>query len=190
MSQGYALRCGRCGTVHAVDTSRVGLPIACTCGETLLVRSIRDLRELPPLGGPAPVAGPPAPDWNVRLGIFFLGGTLLTGAALIYLVTVYLWYGLPMPEITDKAVVTAAKELSLKESLESWYAMRKSDLSERIFPEESAGEQYMAVFRQYRRRLDMWRFGAIGLAVVGGTLIGIGWSLGNDRKPPAGPPTR
>src|SRR4051812_49219427 len=72
----YLLACKTCGNQIPVSTGQAGQTVRCTCGESVDVPSIRDLRSLPT----APDASSAGPAWGVRQGMFFVGGTVAAAA--------------------------------------------------------------------------------------------------------------
>jgi hypothetical protein len=79
MATKYLLPCS-CGKAARVDTHQAGDTTVCVCGKTLVVPSMRELRELQP--APAEdAAGKPTAQWSKREGLVFAVGllVLLTG---------------------------------------------------------------------------------------------------------------
>jgi hypothetical protein len=77
----YLLPCGACGKKHAVDPSQAGQQLACACGASLEVPSLRGLRGLE--RAEAASGERPGRAWTPGRGVVFAAGVLLAVLGLL-----------------------------------------------------------------------------------------------------------
>lgn len=110
----YLVAC-TCGRQHTVETRQAGETIACECGATVAVPTLRQLRQLPEAGaaaaetaGEAAAAGPGASaGWGVRQRVITV--CLLVAAGALAVVGGSRMLEVPVPEL-DKVEYTKSVE--------------------------------------------------------------------------------
>ena len=88
----YLLTCS-CGNMLPVDVGQAGGQLVCSCGRTIDVPTLRNLRHLPPVTTAEPK---PAATWSVRKGVitvFLIPAGLLAAVAL--------WHRLTEPKLPE-----------------------------------------------------------------------------------------
>jgi hypothetical protein len=80
MSAQYLLPCS-CGEKLRVVAAQAGEQVACSCGKSSSVPTLRELRKLEP--APPEAGSQVATGWNVWNGLIFSGGAFLCLAAII-----------------------------------------------------------------------------------------------------------
>jgi hypothetical protein len=101
----YLVACS-CGRQHTVETRQAGETIACECGATVAVPTLRQLRLLPEAGDETAsekksTAAAAAPSWGVRQRVITL--CLLAAAACLAIAGVSRSLEQPLPEIDSVA---------------------------------------------------------------------------------------
>lgn len=164
MSKQYLLPC-RCGNEVIVDSTQAGETVACSCGEQLLVPTLRGLRGLKPAGA-APAARPAPRRSTNSLGCLFAASLLVFVAATIAGVVAY------TVRSNIDATVDEAKflevgdnmidKMGIDEALEHWKQLEAMDLSHQ-------GTPFYEINRQNRAR---WlRVIQVSAAVGGAALL-------------------
>jgi hypothetical protein len=87
MSQQFLLPC-TCGQTVRVANAQAGGQVACGCGKTLPVPTLRGLRELKP--APPLASGPSPRGWSPVHGLVFSSGLVIAAVGVALLA----WYGL------------------------------------------------------------------------------------------------
>jgi hypothetical protein len=147
MSQHYLLPCS-CGQKLRVAPAEAGGQVTCGCGKSLVVPTLRGLRELELA---TPVAeGKPVPGWSTTHGIFFSGGIVLAIAGIALIAFHVLRYSQFIGSTVDHtdAVVEAhtaqIDQLSAVELLEEWTKVVSEGLGEKMTPPWEAAKQMIA----------------------------------------------
>jgi hypothetical protein len=86
----YLLPC-KCGRRWEVDAGQAGTQIACSCGQSLEIPSIRGLRQLEIVSASAPDSAPRA-VWSPWRGAIFSLGLAATVAAFIFSAVNMYWF--------------------------------------------------------------------------------------------------
>jgi hypothetical protein len=116
----FFLTCPACGRKTAVAAGQAGQTVQCSCGQSLEVPSIRQLREMEPAS-----EEPLPPLWTKRKGLIFLG-SVVTLCSLAFAIVI--WIYRPEPVIPPaipvdlKAVDQEVQALSPEEGFRR-YAM-------------------------------------------------------------------
>jgi hypothetical protein len=94
----YLVPCPACGTKSSISSAQAGQTVRCTCGRTIEVPTLRDLRNLEPVGEPQRQQS----TWNRRKGLVFLGCVMIAVAA-----GVAGWFAMKLPRSLDPAEARA-----------------------------------------------------------------------------------
>jgi hypothetical protein len=94
----YLLPCPACGTKSTVSSALAGQSIQCSCGRTIEVPTLRDLRQLESEGEPER----PQTTWSRRKGLVFLGCVMMAVSA-----GFAGWFASKLPRGLDPAAVRA-----------------------------------------------------------------------------------
>lgn len=94
----YLLPCPACGTKSTVSTAQAGQTVQCSCGRTVEVPPLRDLRQLESVGE----SERSQPSWNRRKGLIFLGCLMMGVAA-----GLAAWFTFAMPHAVDPVALRA-----------------------------------------------------------------------------------
>lgn len=170
MSQQYLLPCPKCDLKHSVDTTRVGLPFNCQCGETLEVKTLRELRSLETPDSPKTTAGK---EWSVRQGLWMLGTVLTLSGLVAFAIT---WFYFPLgeiPDISKEKFRKYAQNMTLQESWEQWETLKKAPIELPAFQDEHNVDKFMQVRRSFEQRQVRWLVGW-GILTGVGLLVFIG----------------
>lgn len=170
MATHYLLPC-QCGKKTEVDSSQAGLQVRCECGTELPVPTMRGLASLERVDRAAETRGGAKPSsWGRRQGLMFLGGVLLTAAALVAL---FFWSMFPQRPILQFNF-EAQQELSLIDSFTEWRELQKGiELPE--------AEMHVSHYEQITDELMHWEMACGGVAAVGLLFIIVGLATPANR---------
>lgn len=172
MASHYLLPC-QCGKKTEVDTSQAGLQVRCECGAELAVPTMRGLAALERVDAVAENSrAATRGTWGRRQGLMFLGGVLLTGAALGALFFWALFPARPMLEFNYEA----QRQLSPIDSFTEWRELQKGiELPE--------AEQHLSYFERVTNELMNWEKVCGAAGGVGLLLIIVGLATPSERRP-------
>jgi hypothetical protein len=172
MTEAFLLPCA-CGQKVRVGKAQAGQAVACTCGKSLSVPTLRALRELevaPP--DERPTKARKAAAWSPWHGAAFSGGLavaaislLLFGINLFYLTGAAIF----SEDHTDKLVGSATGELDLfsaEQMLNEWNSMVKEGLGHPHRPYWVTAQESAKVYR--------WRTIAFASVSVVSLLVSLG----------------
>lgn len=112
----YLVSC-LCGRQHAVDTGQAGESLACGCGATVAVPTLRQLRQLPEARTEATLTARPA--WGFRQGAMTV--SLLLAAICLVMAGASRFSERPVPKIDPVArTVQVDKQVDAMTPLEAW----------------------------------------------------------------------
>ncbi len=80
MTNQYSLPCPACSQTHRVGLIQAGESLTCACGATIVVPTLRELRQLAPIMDSAD-ARAKSGGWSPQRGLLFVSGFLLLVAA-------------------------------------------------------------------------------------------------------------
>jgi hypothetical protein len=162
MTLHYLLPCS-CGQKVRVANSQAGGQVACACGKSLSVPTLRGLRELE--FAPAEIQGPARPGWSPLHGALFSSGLLVATAGLVVL-TLYVWrYTQLVGWTTDRSAEVVQGEsaqidtLTALQMLSAWSELMEEGLGERRTPIWVAAKEKIGEYR-------VW------MAIGGGAFLG------------------
>jgi hypothetical protein len=126
----YLLPCKQCSEKLIVDVSQAGRQLACRCGATQEVPSLRAIRSLEPVADPG--AKPARRSWNPTRGVLFavglvlvLGGLIVAGNAGIQWATATVP---PPPAVNVEPVLAEVDALSPAGAWDAWLDLRNNGL--------------------------------------------------------------
>jgi hypothetical protein len=176
----YMLSCA-CGRQHTVETRQAGEIVACECGATVAVPTLRQLRELPAAPSDAASAGAAGPSWGVRQRVITV--CLLLAAAFLVVAGVSRALQKPVPTL-DAAKYTENVEwmvgkLTPLQAWERWYdsyePLRTTGFEVYRHPAEAAMQQALTNHQ--------WTQGiAMVLAAVCFVVAAIAWLAKSGRQ--------
>jgi hypothetical protein len=170
MSAKYLLPC-RCGQRLEVDASQSGLTVSCSCGESLVVPTLRGLRKLERTGSE------PEPRhfaWGAREGTIVIG-ILITAAGLG--LALWFWFS-PPPHPSDIIVVEGGSVPSRPADVFRFYTeVKKQGFDDTIPP----------LVQAYERYAELHRLGMVIFFVIAGagmlTIVMAFVAYGPSRRP-------
>jgi len=139
MSTHYLLPCS-CGQKTRITAAQAGAEVACVCGKSLSVPTLRGLRELEV--APPEVSGRTRPGWSPVHGALFATGLLIAAAGLS-MVTYSLWRytqlassGLSADRSGDVVRFESANidKLTPLQMLAAWSELKEEGLGEKQTP--------------------------------------------------------
>ena len=170
MAELYLLPC-ECGHKVRVGRAQAGQAVACDCGKTLRVPTLRGLRELEaaPAEKESPTAGP---VWSLWHGAAFSGGLAVAAVSLL-LCAMNVWYFFSAQvyseDHSDDVIGAATGELenyTAEQLFEEWNSLVGEGLSHFHTPVWIQAQESAKVFR--------WRFIAFGSVAAVALLVSLG----------------
>ena len=126
----YLLPCERCGEKLTVDVSQAGRQLACRCGTTLEVPSLRAIRSLETVADRS--AKPARRSWNPTRGVLFAVGLVLVLAGLIVAGNAGIRWATatvpPPPVVNAGPVLAEVDTLSSADTWDAWIDLRNNGL--------------------------------------------------------------
>ena len=126
----YLLPCERCGEKLTVDVSQAGRQLACRCGATLEVPSLRAIRSLETVADRS--AKPARRSWNPTRGVLFAVGLVLVLAGLIVAGNAGIRWATatvpPPPVVNAGPVLAEVDTLSSADTWDAWIDLRNNGL--------------------------------------------------------------
>ncbi|HVX10634.1 MAG TPA: hypothetical protein VHC22_05600 [Pirellulales bacterium] len=176
MATHYLLPC-TCGQKNEVDSSQAGLTVNCACGSKLTVPAMRGLAGLERVErAPPPHLAAPTNNWGPRQGLMFLGGTVITAAALLAL---YFWLQLPEPItlLPDYEAINrqSVDQLTPEQSIERWHELQ-------VGIQRPSDEMQLDFLDRYTASLMQWIMLGGGVGAVGLLLFVIGLCMPSKRR--------
>ena len=163
MTHRYLLRCD-CGRDLEISECQAGQELACCCGKTLLIPTLRRMRALPQVA-PTPAASGVSNSWTVQRGVMFSLGALLLLTCLPTLAYVG-WQrsriDLSPPDLNKIEYDHDIDALSPVDTLELWDFISTQSLFRNNLPTHILN-------RERAERLG-WLMAAAGTLAVGGLI--------------------
>jgi hypothetical protein len=177
MATHYLLPCP-CGKKNEIDSSQSGLTVRCACGAELSVPAMRGLANLERVErSSAPMPGQSSGTWGRRHGVVFLGGVILTFAALA---TLYFWMGIPQRPVLLPNYEDINRQyndqLSPEDSFTQWHEILQKGITEQEF------ETQLDIIDRITENILQWQMVCGGFAAVGLLLIIVGLLMPSDRR--------
>lgn len=180
MATHYWLPCS-CGNKNEIDANQAGLTVRCSCGTELSVPAMRGLADLERVERTAaPAASQTASAWGRRHGVVFLGGVILTLAALLAL---FFWSRIPPRPalLPDYEAINRQynDQLSLDDSFALWHELLQKGIT------DPGLEAQLDIIDRITENIMQWEMVCGGFAAVGLLLIVVGLLMPSDRRPAA-----
>lgn len=141
MSSQYLLPCS-CGKSVCVSPSQAGDGVNCTCGKSLLVPSIRELRKLPEVAKDiSKRPAQPKKEWSTLQGLLFAAGLLMivvgSGYAIYHSTYAYeaSHYTKDMSSVESEIWDQQLDKLTLSQTIAIWDKATKQGLGDQEVPE-------------------------------------------------------
>lgn len=178
MSQQYLLPCP-CGQTIPIEISQAGRSVTCaSCGESIEVPTMREIRQLEPVELPADEA--PSGEWTTLRNSLFAGGFAITTIALIFTAICLYKY------------VTLSKQQQVNENVDSWDVFYTSVYWDRYI--EGPGLTFYTSEPPHikaRRESRVWRaFSIVAVVVLLAGIGTLGYAFMQNSAPRGGGPTR
>jgi len=127
----YRLPCERCGEKLVIDVSQAGRQLACRCGATLEIPSLRAIRTLEAASDVSDK--PRRTSWNRNRGIVFAGGLIIAVLGLLTAASAGMsWYTAKAPLLPSahdiEASLADVDELDAPGAWEMWKDLRDQGL--------------------------------------------------------------
>ena len=164
MTRCYLLPCS-CGRELSVQPPQAGEQIRCTCGASLQVPTMLEMKQLVPVPDEAePLGQRPAAAWGARQGMFF-GGVVVLAVSLVLGIVVVATRPVPPEKIVDPGFIRQeTQKLTPMQAWRIWGTLRTAGLDRSI---GEARRQYAERVLQYRG----WIAVVVIVALAGVALI-------------------
>lgn len=164
------LPCPKCSTILPVSTMQAGEAIACGCGATVQVPTLRELRQLDTLEPAAAKSSAKRPAWTAAQGYLFVAGCLLLLAAAVAhsrLAPRRTALDIRQPEFQELQV--DLQKVKPSEAWDIWMFFREQKLEFRPTPKflKNRAEHRGLSLQLYAA----WAAGALGLALAASSLL-------------------
>lgn len=174
MSQRYQLPCPSCSSVLQVATTQAGETLVCSCGEELVVPTLRELRQLDTVedeNGRGKTSG-----WNPLRGALFVSGVMLLAIAGIGHWRVdSLRQDLDTTQPEFREMTFDVQTLTPMRAWEAWVHFREQSLQYRDTPE-------FVENRRKHRELTAYLYAFWAAAGIGLILVGVSICVGRQPR--------
>ena len=170
MPQRYQFPCPSCSKVLLITTSQAGETLTCSCGATVDVPTLREIRQLDTAADEAPTQRPAA--WNPTLKALFVAGMLMLAfGALGH------WRVEPQRSVlvTDRPKIQEVSDedlenLPLMRAWSIWEAYRDVSLESReitpMFLANRAKHRELSLYLYF-----FWGLGGVGIILIVASLV-------------------
>jgi hypothetical protein len=168
MTQHYLLPCS-CGQKVRIAASQAGGRVACACGKSLDVPTMRGVRQLEP--APAETKVRAQASWSRAHGATFAGGLLIAGVGVVLIAIYLLQYARVVGHTRDFSPEVLAAEaahidkLTPLELLSEWSEVLEHGLGEPSAPPWVTAQKMIAGYRA-------WMIGGAS-AIAAGLLLSV-----------------
>ena len=174
MSQRYKLPCPSCSSILPVATTQAGETLTCSCGEPVLVPTLRELKQLDTVDDET--GTPKTSGWNP-----LRGGLFVSGIVLIAIAGIGHWridaqrrvLDIEQPEFQE--MTFDVQTLTPMRAWEAWTHFRSRSLEFRDTPEFVAN-------RQKHRELTAYLYGFWTSAALGAILVVVSLCIGGKPR--------
>lgn len=166
----YLVAC-TCGRQHTVETRQAGETIACECGATVAVPTLRQLRQLPEARMEAAGASPPSTSWGGRQRAITV--SLLLVMACLAVAGLSRTMEQPLPEFSateyTKSVDRMMGAMTPLQAWESWhrlYAPLRTTGFEVYKPPQQAQMEQALTWHRWVQRISLALAALCGVVAV------------------------
>ena len=169
MSQQFKLPCPSCDQSIAIATTQAGESLTCDCGETIVVPTLREIRQLEPLNADAAPAAT-GTGWDpIRGGLFVTGIVLIAIGAYGHFRIQPMRNALNIEKPSFRELDFDVQTLTPMQAWEAWDHFRRQSLEFRSTPVFLAN-------RERHRELSLyiylfWGCASVGLALATASLV-------------------